>query len=117
MTNRFFDRAQWPVTALAVLTILGDAIPAFAQNAATPEQVNPAPGPNAPQNPQSQMPQNNPRAAPSDRNEQLSRSPSGVIPPPATGDWNVVQPRVDPNSTPVIPPLGSPQNDPEVQPK
>lgn len=48
-----------------------------------------------------------------------SAAPSqGVMPPPATGDQNVIQPKNQTQvPTPTIPPPGTPGGNPNVQPK
>lgn len=44
--------------------------------------------------------------------------PQGVMPPPATGDQNVIQPKNQSRTpTPEIPPPGTPGGNPNVQPK
>jgi hypothetical protein len=50
--------------------------------------------------------------------EQLKQN-EGVLEPPRDMDSKIVRPPLvpDPNTTPVIPPPGSPGNDPSIQPK
>ncbi|UPG71801.1 hypothetical protein MVG78_14800 [Roseomonas gilardii subsp. gilardii] len=78
-----------------------------------------APAPTAPGNPSSPAPTAPDRNSSPDRSDPIPRS--GVIQPPATGQVDpgirttVPDPR--PNTTPVIPPPGTPGGNPQIQPR
>ncbi|MCG7391990.1 hypothetical protein MHY87_03630 [Microvirga sp. ACRRW] len=68
--------------------------------------------------PQGNIPSQDPPSTGSTLSDKLEKS-DGVIRPPATAtpDMTVPAPVPDPNTTPVIPPPGSPGGNPQVEPK
>jgi hypothetical protein len=82
----------------------------------------PAPLPAPPEMPPEKVEPGPPIGAPAqgqDLSDQLSRSGGVIKPAPNGGDPEIVQPPPDAGTarTPVIPPPGTPENQPNVQPK
>jgi hypothetical protein len=102
---------------------LGAAVTAGPVRSQTPRDETPQLAPQQPPNQSTRPddatgPQQGTSAAPSGSlSDELSRS-GGVVQPPATGDQGVVPPpKAGPQSTPVIPPPGTPGGNQAIQPK
>lgn len=102
---------SWLLAALAFV-LLGSAHAAGQTNPPAPPGADVPEGQKAP--PEIAPPKNDDKSL-SDR---LSRDKGVIKPPPsATPDMNVEPPVPEPNTTPVIPPPGSPGGDKDVIPK
>mgnify|MGYP006278077101 CR=1 FL=1 len=60
-----------------------------------------------------------PTLPPGDSTSERLKNADGVVKPPENVDPQIkaVPPKPDPNSTPVIPPPGTPENRPDLEPK
>jgi hypothetical protein len=115
----FANRATLMMTAAALGAAM-TACPAWSQTSPSPApRTMPEQHNGQPARPDDQTsPQQGTSTAPSGSlSDELSRS-GGVVRPPSTGDRGVVAPpKAGPQSTPVIPPPGTPGGNQEVQPK
>ena len=110
-------------TLMMAAVALGAALSGGVAYSQTPRDETPQLAPREPQ-PETTRPDDAPgpqqgtSAAPSGSlSDELSRS-GGVVQPPATGDQGVMPPpKAGPQSTPIIPPPGTPGGNQAIQPK